>query len=370
MGMFFKWRNEAFFLKKQFLISGEKLDYNFTYMYKEKITILTCGTAGHVFPALVLAEYLVQNQYPVTLILDKISGKRYENLINKFKNPYLQVITTTPFKNKILMPITFFVNIFQGGAAIMKASSIICFVAGLQIPLLCWASLWCKKFFLHEQDSILNKTNGLFKYFASNIFTSFKEVEKARKYTWVGCPIKSNYRGDFKVEDYCITILAGTNGSRLFDQQLIHELIKLENIQKYTIYHNCRRENISFLEKFYTDHSIKAYVSTYFENFEELIIKSTFLITRSGASTIAYLAMYKKKAIIIPWGHSSQNHQIKNGILLEQVAASIVLQENQIHLLIEKIQLILDKFASYEDNFSKVFKTVDAKKYMSILFDN
>jgi UDP-N-acetylglucosamine--N-acetylmuramyl-(pentapeptide) pyrophosphoryl-undecaprenol N-acetylglucosamine transferase len=333
-------------------------------------TIVTCGTAGHVFPALALLESLL-TKHKVCLIIDTNAFKKFEEHIPINEN--LQIIQTIAFYPNIKGLITLFKNIKTTWFPIKNSNIIIGFLAGLQIPTLITAILLNKKFILHEQDSILNRTNSIFGFFAYKINTSFIKVKSykflQKKMFHSGCPVNIEDKVLLDKEDIInnkkkiITIFAGTNGSKFIDEILLHELLKINNIHEYHIYHGAKKENINKLVEFYKKNNITAYVKDYFHNFQELYKHSTLLITRGGASTISYLNFYKKKAILIPWPNSAQNHQYFNCKLIEKKAYIEVLEEHKIEEFQEKINNILN---NQEENIytQNIFKTVKGSEYI------
>lgn len=333
-------------------------------------TIVTCGTAGHVFPALALIESLLKKNYKVALIIDNISFERFEKILNKEDYKNLSIIKTIPFYINYKSLLVLLQNIKTTWNILKASNLIIYFTSGLQIPTLITSILLNKKFILHEQDSILNKTNSIFGFFAFKIYTSFKEVKAfsflQKKMFWKGCPVNIKSNNLIKKEDlllgkkYIITIFAGTNGAEFIDNVISQQLLKLDNIQDYIIYHNCRKENLEKVKNFYKINNINALVNNFFENFESLYEHSDVLITRAGASTISYIKYYNRKAILIPWQNSSQNHQYFNSKLVEENNFIEVIGEDS-NLFIEKIKNLLNnsqKNISLNNNF-KVIKGED-----------
>jgi UDP-N-acetylglucosamine--N-acetylmuramyl-(pentapeptide) pyrophosphoryl-undecaprenol N-acetylglucosamine transferase len=341
-------------------------------MDEKNYTFITCGTGGHVFPTLELVKEMVRQKYKVTLIIDKISGKKYKYITEDISKENLNIIYTTPFKKNIWIPFTFTKNIWEAYRAIKNSSIIIGFVAGIQFPILLLAVTLKKKIILHEQDSILNLTNKLFAKYTSKIFTSFRNVKNLnpKKQIWLGCPISKKFiDSSYNNPNHSkfITILGGSNGADFFDKVLVNKLINMKELRDYNIYHNCRSSNIDYVKDIYAKNGFKAVVSDFFFNYEELIIKSIFLITRGGASTISYLGLYDKNAIIIPWPNSAQNHQVNNGLILENTKASITIEEKNISQLEEAVRILIKNNFNYGSNIQKEFKCVKPDIYIKEL---
>jgi UDP-N-acetylglucosamine--N-acetylmuramyl-(pentapeptide) pyrophosphoryl-undecaprenol N-acetylglucosamine transferase len=340
-------------------------------------TIITCGTAGHVIPALNTIKYLLNEKEKTNLIIDTNTYKKYESTLKKDEYKNLNVIQTMPFHINYKFPYIMIKNIIITSKIIKKSTIIICFLAGLQIPTLFTCLLFNRNFILHEQDSILNKTNSIFGIFAKKIFTSFKDCKInyigkniiKNKMFWSGCPlnIDNNIINFNKSKKKIITIFAGTNGSEFMDKILINGLIKIENIQDYYIYHNCRKENIDYVKNIYKINNIEAEVENYFNNFEFLYKYSHLLITRGGASTISYLNHFEKNCILIPWSKSSQNHQYFNCLNIQNVNGAYMVEEKNFNKLTDIVKKALNDNDNHGTNIKKVFKTVNIEEYLFFL---
>jgi UDP-N-acetylglucosamine--N-acetylmuramyl-(pentapeptide) pyrophosphoryl-undecaprenol N-acetylglucosamine transferase len=71
------------------------------------------------------------------------------------------------------------------------------------------------------------------------------------------------------------------------------------------------------------------------------------IICRSGAATLAELAVLKKPVILIPSPYVTENHQYKNAAALEKEGAAVIIEEKDLtaELLIEKVEeLVSDPF--------------------------
>jgi UDP-N-acetylglucosamine--N-acetylmuramyl-(pentapeptide) pyrophosphoryl-undecaprenol N-acetylglucosamine transferase len=91
-------------------------------------------------------------------------------------------------------------------------------------------------------------------------------------------------------------------------------------------------------------HSIEAEVTEFYENPEEQILWSDFVISRGGALSLSEITSVNRGAIIIPLPTSIDNHQFHNARHIENMKMGIIHQQNAIFREFEKnIYLILLK---------------------------
>lgn len=374
--------NTSPFAKGFNTINSQGINQSYGNHSHTRSIVITCGTAGHVFPALILVKEGLEMGKTITFIIDEISGLRYETHINELLKTYgeqLEVVYNKPLKGMgSLISLKFWKDFLKVTKIIYSAANIVTFICGLQghllIPLML---LKRKNTYIHEQDSILNKTNRVAHFMIKNINTSFKNVKHLKNGNWIGCPVEnltnigdsSGLMNALPIRKKIITVLAGTNGSELFDKNIpliLNKIkIKYQEIGEYKIYHNCKKVNQNLINVLYKKYRLNADVSTYFNNFQELIKDSSFLITRGGASTISYLALYKKNSIIIPWKDSAQNHQLYNGEELASVGATILVTEDNIRDLERGILEIIkqERNLTMGEKIQEKFKITTGSEY-------
>ena len=339
--------------------------------------VVTCGTAGHILPALVLVKSELTKGKRVALIIDIISAIPYRETIDDLvKNYILQVYYNQPFNGmRSVVALNFWISWWKIIKQMRFGGPIITFICGKQIHVMFSAILFNRKrLYLHEQDSVLNKTNRIGQFFKVKINSSFLNVKYAKNPQWIGCPIDCHKDKKYTKKSKIITILAGTNGAEFFDGHIPLIMGQVEErynqLREYKIYHNCKKANLELVENLYKKTNLDYIISPYFHNFTDLIANSDFLITRGGASTISYLAQYEKNSIIIPWKDSAQSHQLENAKELASVQGAILLEESQVNDLVNQILYLFNNSLenshsiSMGENIAKKFKIVSGKQYL------
>ena len=107
----------------------------------------------------------------------------------------------------------------------------------------------------------------------------------------------------------------------LLDKQLRDRLI---------IKQQCRREDIQNVNVAYKKVGVEVELKTFFSHISELLKKTHLVISRSGASTVAELAVVGRPAIFIPYPSAIDNHQQKNTTDLVEAGGAWCCEEKNI----------------------------------------
>ncbi|OED45320.1 hypothetical protein AB836_01790 [Rickettsiales bacterium (ex Bugula neritina AB1)] len=328
---------------------------------KNNILIVTGGTGGHILPAINIFNELSKDR-SVILIINKNAKNKFFNFLNYNPNKG-RVIFSENISYSWKFLYIFLKTILLNFKYVYNSKYILSFSSLHTLPILFLSVLLRKKIYLQELDSVINRTNRVFLFFVDKILTNFfhtNDIPKKynKKIYNIGVVINKLSIVDSK---NVIFVMGATNGWEIFDKKISNIL---GNIKNYIIYHNCRKENLKYLENFYKNMGVKAIVSEYFKNYEYIISISRIIITRGGAYSLAYICAYNKNAIIIPWEKAVNNHQFINSKKVLDVNGGIVVEEKNINNISKYINYFLKNTSSIGGNMNKVFKVVDANKYV------
>ena len=116
----------------------------------------------------------------------------------------------------------------------------------------------------------------------------------------------------------------------------------------------------------------KAKILPYIYNMEEIMNISNIIVARSGAMTITEISNLGKPSILIPLPNVSQDHQLYNAKVLENVGAAKIILNNELKKenLEEEIEKIIKTPKLMQDMeekaLSKSVKNVQEKIYKEI----
>ena len=306
----------------------------------KKIIISTGGTGGHVVPAQVFYEYLVDKNQVVI-----VSDKRGINYLNKKKYKIKEIDVPKISKNLIsFVPflIFFTCSIIKSYLFLSKKKAKILITTGgyMSIPICLAAKILNLKIFLFEPNFVLGRANLFLLNYCEKIFTYGKKIknfpdEKKHKNHVIKPLIKRNIflskqKTEPKPKKFIILIIGGSQGARKFDNLFCRDLIKLSKKNKIKVFHQTSNENIKKLKKLYLLKKIDSYVFSYTNYLHKIIKKCDFVITRSGASTINELVFLETPFLAIPFPFAKDDHQFYNAKYYVKKNLGWLIRENEI----------------------------------------
>jgi UDP-N-acetylglucosamine--N-acetylmuramyl-(pentapeptide) pyrophosphoryl-undecaprenol N-acetylglucosamine transferase len=323
------------------------------------IILATGGTGGHIFPALALSEELEKNNYKYIIITDE----RYKKFVKNYnsKNTFFLPVCNIHknFFKKILSVLKLSISILQALIILRrnKPDLVIGFGGYASFPTLFAAKCLKLPIMIHEQNSIVGKTNKFFMAAVTKLATSFnvtagvKEQYK-QKIIYTGNPVRKEimqisdieYPSFEKIGYLNILIIGGSQGASIFSEVIPAALEKFSPSErnKIKVMQQCRNEDIENVKILYKKINIEAEVVTFFNDVASKLAQANLVISRSGASSIAELCVAKRPAIVVPYPYSAHQHQLHNASVYASSGAGWtmpqdVFTEKTLYELLEKI---------------------------------
>ncbi len=311
----------------------------------KNILLITGGTGGHVIPAENLALYLKNKNINCNLLTDN-RGYKYTK---KFKNKTYIVKSSNLNGNllkKIFGLLILIIGFFQSFFIIflLKPNKVISFGSYASFfPLI--SCLLLKPFFkieiyIHEQNSILGRTNKFFLRYCAKLFLNFDISSKIHskyknKIHVVGSPeknfkkIESN-RKNFINKKFNIFIFGGSQGSDFISNFSLNVIKKIEEDKiinaNYII--QCPSYLIEKISTKLKKIKSKIIIKDYFDNIDDILQTTSLAISRAGAGSITDLIHYRVPSILIPLPSAKDNHQEHNAHIMSDHNLAIILNQN------------------------------------------
>ena len=306
------------------------------------------GTGGHLFPGIAIAEAFVEREKGNEVLFIGTERGIEAKILPGGKFP-LRTIKAKPIQGKSFLEKA--KAIWSLPMAVSEASSIlkefqprlVLGVGGYASgPTLLAAFFMGIKRAIQEQNVMPGMTNRVLKRFSQRIFVSFDEAKKyfpEKKTVVTGNPIRKEFfaslnkqSGEMREKDrLTLLIFGGSAGAHRINQAMIEALGQLEGIKSsLKIVHQTGREDLDSVSKTYREKGFDARVKPFFEDMATCYRISDLVICRSGASTVAELAVCGKAALLIPYPYAAHNHQFINAKKLVDLGAAKMILDREL----------------------------------------
>jgi len=303
------------------------------------------GSAGHIYPAIAVAEKIRQLQGDTNLHFF-ISQRDIDSRIFS-KRPF--EFTRLPAVGFSFRPDRFieFCTSFLTSGRIAKniiniPDAVVVGVGGFVAAPVCWAAAQLRiPIVLVNTDVTPGRANRIIARRAKGIFVQFEQTARylsrvRAKVNVVGCPLRSEFEEPRAEKVYeklkldrdkkILLVMGGSSGSVSINRAMLLLCGKLSAFAEgWQIVHIAGRENLADVRLGFAASVIDAKVLDYFDDMADLLAAADLVIGRSGAVSIAEYAASGTPAICMPYPHHKDMHQYLNaGRLVEAGAAVIV----------------------------------------------
>ena len=331
-----------------------------------KILISTGGSGGHVIPATILYEHLLEKN-ELFISTDKRGFKFLDK--NKYK---IEIINTPRLSNIFLLPLNLLIVIFLTIKSffLLKNKKInILFSTGgyMSLPLILAAKILNLKIYLLEPNLVLGRANRLFLKSCKKILCytdQIKNFPKNLRHKIVTIfPLVRKDFYELKNENinakFNILVIGGSQGADIFDKELKKKIVNLSKEFSLKITQQTNENNISNLNEYYSKNNVENIIFNFEKNLIKKINEADLCITRAGASTLAELSILQTPFIAIPLPTSRDNHQFENANFYKKKECCWIIEQNFFE---EEIGQILRDIAQ---NKSELIKKKDNLKKMN-----
>lgn len=316
------------------------------------------GTGGHMFPAQALAEIMLRRGWRVKLSTDA-RGARYTGGF-----PHTveieQVSSATFARGNILSKAAVPFRV-AGGIVSMarrmrqdRPDVVVGFGGYPSIPALAAARMLKLPRMIHEQNGVLGRVNTLFATRVNAVAcgTWPTELPEGAEGVYVGNPVRMAVleraaAGYIAPGPYPMSVLVigGSQGARTLSDVVPPALaaLPLDMVENLRVSHQARDEDGERVSTYYAENGLRADVQPFFTDVPARMSEAQLVISRSGASSVADIAVIGRPSILIPYPHATGDHQSANARALVEAGAAIKIPESQLTIesLTEAIHAIL-----------------------------
>jgi UDP-N-acetylglucosamine--N-acetylmuramyl-(pentapeptide) pyrophosphoryl-undecaprenol N-acetylglucosamine transferase len=309
------------------------------------VLIAAGGTGGHLFPAEALAHALAARGAAVELITDE-RALRYGD---SFPARAMHAIrAATPRGGSLCARARAIAQLGLGTLDALrllrrlKPAVVIGFGGYPTAPPLTAAALLGIPTVLHEANGVMGRANrflaGRVDKIAASVPLQGASAHWRDKIVVTGNPVRPNVLAaanepypDFSDGRLRLLVTGGSQGARVMADvaPVALEALPADIRQRIDLVQQARPEDIPRVQETYARAGVRAEIAPFFPDLPQRIAKAHLVISRSGASTVAELAVIGRPSILVPLPHALDQDQAANAALLAQSgSAEVVRQEH------------------------------------------
>ena len=310
-----------------------------------RIILTTGGTGGHVFPALAVAEE-IKRLHPGVRIL--FMGGQYGKESGWANKAGLEFVG---------LPVRGMIG--RGFKAVAAAGNMLCAVfqavkiirefkpdvvagfggyaafAGVMAGAICRSPIM-----IHEQNAVPGAANKILGKVADKVCISMPESATyfaAGKVVATGNPVRFGIMASGAGRSYAsarrhLLVVGGSQGARALNEGVIKILpaLKAAGVE---IWHQTGELDAEMVKAAYAAADYgegKARVEPFIVDMAEAYAWADLGLMRSGASSVAELAVAGLPAVLIPFPFATHNHQLHNARFLSEAGAAVLVEQKDL----------------------------------------
>ena len=296
--------------------------------------VLICagGTGGHLFPAEALALELRSRGWQVHLATDH----RVDAYARDFPAEAIHIIPSATITKQPVAAARAVALLVKGWFAArktiraLKPAVAIGFGGYPTVPPMLAAAQAGVPTIVHDQNAVLGRANRFLARRMTVIATAFDSVKGAEAFAdravETGNPVRAMVLDAAKIpypartvdQPFHLLAFGGSQGARFLSDLVPPAAAKLsaESRGKLVVTQQCRPEDIDRVAKAYEAIGVAAELQSFFGDMPARIARSHLVVSRSGASTVAELAVIGRPAIMVPLPHALDQDQKANAAIL------------------------------------------------------
>jgi UDP-N-acetylglucosamine--N-acetylmuramyl-(pentapeptide) pyrophosphoryl-undecaprenol N-acetylglucosamine transferase len=297
------------------------------------VLIAAGGTGGHLFPAEALATVLKARGWTVHLATDH----RAEGYGSAFPAVETHIVPSGTLAGGLVARLNALIQLAAGFAqsALMLnrigADVAVGFGGYPTLPPMLAAWFTGYPTVIHEANAVLGRANRLLSSRVTAIAATTSELKLSErdraKITVTGNPVREAVRAAAALplppfgpnETFRLLVFGGSQGARFLSDLIPPAIEDLDpdTRRRLHIVQQCRAEDIDRVRGDYERLGVKTELAPFFRDLPAKMATSHLVISRSGASTVAELAVIGRPAILIPLPGALDDDQGANARMMQ-----------------------------------------------------
>ncbi|WP_158879915.1 undecaprenyldiphospho-muramoylpentapeptide beta-N-acetylglucosaminyltransferase [Rhodanobacter sp. L36] len=304
------------------------------------VLIMAGGTGGHIFPGLAVAECLRAQGVPVVW-LGAVGGM--ETRVVPAHQIELHTVKVGGLRGKnlatrVLAPLMIFRALIASLSLLrkIKPRSVLSMGGYVAGPGGLAAWLLRQPLLVHEQNRIAGFTNRKLATLARRVLAGFAGVLPRAE--WVGNPVRASIaalpapsaRMAHRDGRPRLLVLGGSLGARALNLSIPQALARMPLALRPDVLHQSGARGFDEARQAYANAGVEAQVLPFIDDMAATYGWADLAVCRAGALTIAELTASGLGALLVPFPHAVDDHQMRNAEVLVAVGGAELIKEPDI----------------------------------------
>jgi len=146
---------------------------------------------------------------------------------------------------------------------------------------------------------------------------------------------------------FTLFVMGGSGGAHAINMAMKDAAAELRSVAKLQVLHQTGEKDVEMVKAGYQAARVRAVVLPYIDDMAGAYAAADLVVSRSGATTVAELAVCGKRAVLIPYPFAADNHQEHNArSLAERGGGEVIVQKD---LTPAKLAAVIQRFVRDRD---------------------
>jgi len=308
-----------------------------------RTVLFVCGgTGGHVFPAIAVAE-AVMDLDSFNIIFAGRAAPSMEQKLLSSKFNYRTVKAVPLRRNSIignlLLPFSLLSSVL-GAAGLLKEEKpefIVATGGYVALPVMLAAIFRRIPFYAIEPNAVMGVANRICARFAKKVYTASKTLGNPVRRLPENLPPPEAFADGKK---FRILITGGSQGALGINKKIEQIIPQISRDENLSVIWQAGAKHADILSQKYREKNIC--ITAFLDNIYACMQHADLIISRAGASTLAEILSFGKPSVLLPYPYATANHQEHNARAVEREGAALVELDSEPNALWEKINGLMN----------------------------
>ena len=319
---------------------------------KRTVLIMAAGSGGHIYPGLAIADVLAQRGWTIVW-LGTPAGMEHK-LVGK-AGYRIEIVNMSGVRSKgllawALLPLVLLRACWQSLLVMrrVKPDVVVSMGGYIAFPGGVMGVLCGKPLVVHEPGAHAGLTNRVLALIADRVLVGFprtfeqtpknalaKLLPKPKNVEWLGTPVRANIaelsmpatRFSGRSGPVRLLIVGGSLGAKTLNDLVVAALATLPKAERPEIIHQSGEKNYDELVAAYRSAAVDATVLPFIDDMSEKYAWCDVMLCRSGAITVAELAVAGVASVLVPLPFFVAEEQLANAQFLADAGAGLLLKQ-------------------------------------------